>query len=129
MFASREAAVITKAKKNRRNLHNIKNEVFGTPNRTLDESPTGNPRSASQTELRDPLLAAGQLRRERINRNPHDEPNEFYGGTEISANSEPETGGGSAETCSPNQSPDPRRQHEKKGEEERKGLDREFGRI
>lgn len=118
-------------KKAARPATNFKNQAFLAPNRTIDESPAGSPELTQKHDLRDPLRAPGQNPRKRPpNVGGGLRPDETYGGTEIPDAGE--HGGGDLEkkhiepgSPRPN---DPRQQHEKKGEKERHGLKREFGR-
>ena len=114
--------------------HNFKNGAFLAPNRTIDESPVGSPESTQQYELRDPLRAPGQNRRNRETSNAGQRVDEAYGGTEIpkEAASDERPGGGDLEKKrvekNSSRPADPRNQHEKQAEKERRGLEREFGR-
>jgi hypothetical protein len=114
--------------------HNFKNGAFLAPNRTIDESPVGSPESTQQHELRDPLRAPGQNRRNRETRNPGQRADEVYGGTEVpkAAASDEHPGAGDLEKKrvekNSSRPADPRNQHEKQADKERRGLEREFGR-
>ena len=111
--------------------NNFKNGAFLAPNRTIDESPTGSPEIRRQHALRDPLRAPGKNQQ---NREIGDQrPDEVYGGTKIpkaaDANEQPGTGDLEKKRVEKNSSrpADPRNQHEKQAEKERRGLEREFG--
>ncbi|HWF37877.1 MAG TPA: hypothetical protein VG322_05120 [Candidatus Acidoferrales bacterium] len=112
--------------------NNFKNGAFLAPNRTIDESPLSNSQAPQKHEQRDPLRAPGQNRR---NRETGDQrADEVYGGTEIpkggASDERPGAGDLEKKRVEKNSSrpADPRNQHEKEGEKERRGLDREFGR-
>jgi hypothetical protein len=114
--------------------HNFKNGAFLAPNRTIDESPIGGPESTQQHELQDPLHAPGQNRRNRETGNRGQRTDEVYGGTEIpkaaASDEHPSPGDLEKKRVEKNSSrpADPRNQHEKQAENERHGLEREFGR-
>lgn len=117
-------------KKVARPATNFKNQAFLAPNRTIDESPAGSPESTQVHELRDTLRAPGQNQRERSMARRGQRPDEAYGATEI-PRGEDQSGGDLEKKHIEPDSPrpnDPRQQHEKQGEKERRGLEREFGR-
>jgi hypothetical protein len=114
---------------------NFKNGAFLAPNRTADESPSDAPEATQRAVLRDLVHAPGQLPREGRNTRSRtvreQRPDEMYGATEIPGGSEPHVGGDLERKSidKDTQRPaDPRNQHEKQAEKERRGLDREFGR-
>jgi hypothetical protein len=112
---------------------NFKNQAFLAPNRTIDESPAGGFEGAQNPALSDPFRAPGQNRRSnRAAGNREQRADEAYGAMEIpdAPGAEERHGAGDLEKKSVDKSvrpTDPRREPEKQGEKERRGLEREFG--